>query len=379
MGEYSHNLPFGILDVAELLGLNVRREQAHGVYADCPFCGDARGKFFLSTVLDSFHCNYCDERGGILAMYSRLCNKSKYDARCEIEERLRIPTQASDYDYKVNERKKAPKIINSALAPATDVHDTLTEMLKMLALSGYHRRSLHVRGLTDTQIGKLGYKSMPPLRDCKLITDKLLALGLTVQGVPGFYERKDGTWTMSGGSWANGFLIPYRTIDGLTGGFQIRLDVPLKNKNDPPDKAGAKYIWLSSASKHMGVSPNSPVHFVGDPNAETVYVTEGALKSDISYSLSGRTFVAIAGANNTGKLDGLFQILAANGTKRIIEAEDMDKMSNENVARGAAKIIAIARKNGLESRSLTWSAYKGIDDWLLSRSKNHIMETVSSA
>jgi len=379
MEDYSHNLPFGILDVANLLGLNIRKEQAHGVYTDCPFCGDARGKFFLSTVKDMYRCNYCEASGGILLLYSRLCNKSKYDARCEIEERLRIPSQASDYDYKVNVRKKAPKTINSALAPAVDVHDTLAELLNMLTLSDYHRRKLRVRGLTDAQIGKLGYKSTPRMSDCKLITDKLLALGLTVQGVPGFYERSDGAWTMCGGSWANGFLIPYRTIDGLIGGFQIRLDVPLKNKNDPPDKEGAKYIWLSSASKHMGVPPNSPVHFVGNPNAETVYITEGALKADVAHTLSGRTFAAIAGANNTGKLDALFRILAANGTKRIIEAEDMDKMSNENVAKGAARIIAIAEQNGFECRSLTWSTHKGIDDWLLSRMQQQTMVTASAA
>ena len=41
------------------------------------------------------------------------------------------------------------------------------------------------------------------------------------------------------------------------------LDVPIWDKNDPPDKAGAKYIWLSSSSKEMGTTSGSPVHFVG--------------------------------------------------------------------------------------------------------------------
>ena len=47
--------------------------------------------------------------------------------------------------------------------------------------------------------------------------------------------------------------------------MQIRLDVPIKDENDSPDKSGTKYIWLSSVGKEMGTSSGSPVHFVGDP------------------------------------------------------------------------------------------------------------------
>ena len=45
------------------------------------------------------------------------------------------------------------------------------------------------------------------------------------------------------------------------------------------DKSGTKYLWLSSSSKTRGVSSGSPVHFVGDPFARVVYVTEGLLLS----------------------------------------------------------------------------------------------------
>ena len=76
------------------------------------------------------------------------------------------------------------------------------------------------------------------------------------------------------------------------------LDVPLKDKDDPPEKAGAKYIWFSSSSKRDGASSGSPVHLVGDPSARVVYVIEGLLKPDISHCLTGRTFAAIAGATN---------------------------------------------------------------------------------
>ena len=99
-----------------------------------------------------------------------------------------------------------------------------------------------------------------------------------------------------------GFLIPVRGIDNMIHGFQIRLDVPLKNEGAPPEKEGAKYIWLSSSNKPMGVGSGTPVHFIGDPFARVVYVTEGFLKADVSHYLSGRTFAATAGANNTEPL-----------------------------------------------------------------------------
>lgn len=144
------------------------------------------------------------------------------------------------------------------------------------------------------------------------------------------------------------------------------LDIPLKQKDDPPDKAGAKYIWFSSSSKNMGVTSGSPVHFIGDPSARVVYVIEGLLKADISHCLTNRTFVAIAGANNTSQLDTLFALLAQNGTEEIIEAHDMDKYSNQMTSNGASKIYLMARKNGMACRRLTWNPnYKGFDDWQL--------------
>ena len=93
---------------------------------------------------------------------------------------------------------------------------------------------------------------------------------------------------------------------------------------------------------------------------------EGLLKADISHCLTGRTFAAIAGANNTSPLDPLFALLAQNGTEEIIEAHDMDKYNNQMTMAGASKIYLTARKYGMNCRRLTWNPnYKGFDDWQL--------------
>ena len=66
-----HDLPFGIMDVAGLLRLNIRRRAPGQVYVDCPICGDRRGKMNLNTEKDLWRCNYCGEGGGMLSLYKR--------------------------------------------------------------------------------------------------------------------------------------------------------------------------------------------------------------------------------------------------------------------------------------------------------------------
>ncbi len=163
-------------------------------------------------------------------------------------------------------------------------------------------------------------------------------------------------------------------MEGLLCGLQTRLDKPIRDKDDPPEKSGIKYLTLSSTGKNMGTTSKCPIHFVGDPCSRIVYVTEGALKADIVHALTGRSFAAMIGANNTAGLDELFAFLRKNGTEEIIEAEDMDKYSNDMVSKGASKVCQLAVKHGMTCRRLVWNPnYKGIDDWQLAlHRKNEI-------
>ena len=253
-------------------------------------------------------------------------------------------------------------------ASPAEIHQTLSLLLAQLTLRPAHREHLRSpkRGLSDEQIESLGFKSTPPPFLCRSITDRLIRQGCRVQGVPGFYRDDSGHWTMAFYKKTSGILIPAIGFEGRLQGFQIMLDVPLKHKDDPPEKPGAKYIWFSSSSKTDGTGSGSPVHLIGDPSARVVYVIEGLLKADISHCLTGRTFAAIAGANNTSPLDPLFALLAQNGTEEIIEAHDMDKYNNQMTMAGASKIYLTARKYGMNCRRLTWNPnYKGFDDWQL--------------
>ncbi len=370
MGQ-THDFPFGIMDVVELLHLRIRRPSPTGVYVDCPICNDKRGKMHVNSQNDTWRCNYCDESGGMLSLYAKLHNISTREAYREISDAMLNGVGLSDYAVKNPDKPKVETVEDTPMADITVRHNTYTALLSMLTLSKEHRKHLNtVRGLPDEQIEKLGYKSTPPFYMCRSLASRLLQNGCQLEGVPGFYQ-KDGQWTIASSTYTAGILIPARTREGLISGFQIRLDVPLKNDDDPPDKPGAKYIWFSSTGKPKGTTSGSPAHFVGDPDAGVVYITEGLLKSDIAHYLMNRSFAATAGVNNMAQLELLLEQLAQNGTHTLIETEDMDKYRNEASAKGALKVYQLAKKYGMECRGLNWNPnHKGVDDWQLALKRN---------
>jgi len=353
------------MDVAALLRLNIRRRGPGFVYVDCPVCGDRRGKMNLNLEKNVWHCNYCQEGGGMLSLYAKVYHISNAEAYREICEMLVNDTVAPSYALEVKEvARSTPQTERVCVC---ELHRTYSAMLSMLSLTNAHREHLRTaRGLTDEQIERFGFKSTPNPFLCRGIADRLIKQGCAVQGVPGFFRDEKGRWTVRFYSKTSGILIPIRGIDGMIQGLQVRLDHPIRSDDDPPDKAGIKYLTLSSSDKDMGTSSGTPVHFVGDPTARVVYVTEGALKADVAHALTGRTFLATIGASNTTGLDSIFAFLRKNGSEEIIEAEDMDKYRNKAVNSGASKVYLLARKHGLACRRLTWNPkYKGIDDWQL--------------
>lgn len=396
MTAYPQDMPFGIMDVVELTHLKIRRRGPNSVYVDCPFCGDRRGKMNVNYVKNVWRCNYCDEHGGMLTLYAKMYNTTNSDAFREICDALQTGeaswgymergTQQNDSgDHTFPGTKAAmssagsmiEEIPQSPRAGIQEIHQTLSLMLKLLSLTPIHRAHLRSpkRGLTDEQIDEMGFKSTPPPFLCRSITEKLIKQGCTVQGVPGFYLDDSGRWTVKFSSRTSGILIPAVGVDGLIHGAQILLDTPIKDKDDPPDKTGTKYIWFSSSSRNMGVTSGSPVHFVGNPFARTIYVTEGLLKADIAHALMNRSFVTTAGAGNVSQLEPLFAMLATNGTELIVEADDMDKFSNKMTAAGTSKIYLMAKKYGMECKRLTWNPnYKGIDDWQLALRQEKIQQ-----
>lgn len=236
----------------------------------------------------------------MLALYARYNCTSNAEAYREICEALGRYTPRPRVNDCIGVKPE-----QNVRATPQEIHQTYSLLLSMLPLTPTHKAHLLSprRGLTEEQIARFGFKSTPPAFLCRSYAERLRRQGCTLQGVPGFYQDDAGRWTINFGSRTAGILLPAVGMDGLICGMQIRLDTPLHRRDDPPGKSGAKYIWLSSVGKPHGVTSGSPLHFVGEPFAKTVYVTEGLLKADIAHCLTGRSFVAVAGVNSLNGLE----------------------------------------------------------------------------
>ena len=385
------DFPFSIVDVAYLLNLHIRHKNAASLDVDCPFCGEKKGKLNLNTKKNVFKCNRCGESGGMLSLYGKIYGVDNQTACKEIKDAFGRNEQAPAYQVRKREIiPKEPEIENVPPAPDAVRHKTYSMFFSMLVLADTHRQNLLKRGFTEQQIEENGYKNL---------TKKLLAAGCTVEGVPGFYQDRDGEWTIHFSNKSSGFLVPVRNMEGLIVGAQIRLDHPYD---------GRKYIWLSSTNYHRGTSSGSPVHLAGNPGEKTVFVTEGPLKGDLAHVLSGRTFGCVPGANQYANLPPFLPAMKLMGTETVYEAYDMDKLlktacggdynekcvhcenyrkdwkqqvipcekksiKRQNIQRGCRKLTQICREMELSVKTLTWDMdsdgdwaenVKGVDDYL---------------
>ena len=235
-------------------------------------------------------------------------------------------------------------------------HAAYSDMLEHLTLLERHGENLLERGLSEERIRENGYKSMPETEQGRrLLAELLRSHGHELRGLPGF-RTYYGTWTLSG---PNGFLIPVRNKDGLIQGLKVRLD--------DADSPNRKYRWLSSRSLPNGTRSYSWVHVTGGRSRKRAFLTEGPLKGDVASFLAGNElFVCIGGVN---ALHGLNDTLRELGVREVVEAMDMDQMTNPNVRKAVLAMRKEVRKiPGIRYAKYTWNpAYKGVDDYLLSR------------
>jgi hypothetical protein len=188
-------------------------------------------------------------------------------------------------------------------------------------LSFLNRANLRVRGLKDEQIATNGYVTMPTWGNRTGIATRLFEeLGEdTARSVPGL-GFSDGKPDLFG---ATGIVIPLRDAQGRI--------IALKVRADNPPKGMPKYTYVSSF-KHRGCSPGSPVHVplgITAP-APLVRITEGELKADIAFALSGVPTISFPGADMWSQV---IPVLRELSTTTVRVAFDADCETNQQVAR----------------------------------------------
>lgn len=325
----------------------LRREE---VEASCPFCGDhGAGKYHLSlnTVTDQYRCNLCGASGNSVTLYARTMGVTTKEAYRALKAEGKVYPMP---------RQPAPQKTEREPHCLEQRHLMYSDMLEQLTLLPKHEENLLGRGLSQERIRRNQYRSMPETeRGRRLIAALLRSCGHDLLGLPGF-RTYYGEWTLTG---ANGFLIPVRDKDGFIQGLKIRLD----DEDDP----ARKYRWLSSRSMPNGARSYSWVHVTGDTGQKRAFLTEGPLKGDVASFLGGDAlFVCIGGIN---AIHGLKDTLTGLGVTEAVEAMDMDQMVNPHVRKAIRAIRQEVRKiPGIRYSKYTWNpAYKGVDDYLLSR------------
>lgn len=392
---------FDISDVADLLGIE-RLTQGNSFNVVCPFCGDKRGKMNFRILKDGQPCNtyrcfHCGEHGNMLTLYAELkgiYGSDRYKisyreilealGRSDIRKRTNaFPTPTLPTEEKV--RKEMDFEARSRV---------YERLLELLSLTETHKKKLLERGFRAGQVAEFQFRSTP-IGGTEGIARKLLAEGYSLEGIPGFFVNGRNHWDAAFYRRNHGILCPVRDIYGRITGFQIRLDQPYD---------GRKYLWFSTTNKLHGTGSKSPVAFFGKPGDRIIRVTEGVLKANAAYAMSGYSFLGVPGVSQYKELERVLVELKELGLEEVQEYYDMDKYmavscdrdykevacaecaeaesnpavckrklaKRDQIQEGCRKLYEICRRLGLRciqkrwdcNEDGTWNGHlKGIDDY----------------
>ncbi len=246
-----------------------------------------------------------------------------------------------------------PEPSNDATPAAADT-DTLDRAYRLwldsLDLAPDHRDNLRARGLTDKQIDAGGYRTWRPSgTDATIAAMRIsYALGNDVaRTIPGYWQSQIHA--------AHGLLIPVRDLQGRIVAIKVRRD----GKDIEP-----RYLYVSS-KKHGGPGSGSPAHVpLGIMGAcPVVRITEGELKADVAWAMSGVPTLSFPGVASWRLV---LPVLQALGCKTVRVAFDADAGSNTNVARALRDSVKELPSFGYVVELERWRLEqgKGIDDLL---------------
>lgn len=391
---FSNDVRITSLDVARALGFREEKKSG-GNWRNfcCPFCGDTKYRLGCNIEKGGYKCFHCGAKGTPLSLYARavkgvsvdsLDDEKTHELIKEMTARCGngiIPTEIETKQFQFEE---------IPIAPSSVLDKTYSTLLSLswLSLTKEHRDNLVKRGLSDAEIQRNGYASftvktseriavkaknankrfnelkgaifsysrMKQKNSASVISGMVLASallkrGCTLQGVPGFYKVK-GIWILN---LPEGMLIPTRNSGGQIVGIQVRRD----------GNTNPRYLTVSANRLPCGVTTGiSRAHFpLGNAplnRGTTVYLTEGPLKADVALALLGdrkAAFIAIQGVTNTKMLDeSIFPALKKRGITRIVNALDMDKMTNPGVIMACSSLKQLAKKHGINMEMLCWDA-----------------------
>lgn len=339
----------------------------------CPFHKDkTAGSFSYVNRYNAYRCWSCQARGdGIqfvmdyeripfeqavmkIALLFDVINEGQAEAYSrgsgfeEVVIRKVRASQRIDREQDISYRASA-KVIHEVLGLLAEGQSILDN--QQSRLSEVHLENLSDRGLTEEDIQKAGYFSMPS-RNTRYMTAFFRELktrygyeASVVEGVPGFYKMNEKPEGQQYTFVANkGIGIPICDAEGMIRGIQVRRD---KTK-----KGGSRYIWLSSAFANeeddlsFGTNSGSPIH-VSSPQENrfpsVVFITEGVFKSEALAKTYSSTALSLQGIGSwKHELLPTLQVLEENEDttiQNIYLVFDADIRSNIHVFEAAKSIL----------------------------------------
>ena len=202
------------------------------------------------------------------------------------------------------------------------LHQVYTAFIQSLSTSIVHRKSLLDRGLSDGEIDRRSYRTLPRFGRARIAETLRERFGDELLSVPGFVIKQGDVGEYVTIAGAVGILIPVRNISDQIVALKIRRDA---------SGGGPRYLYLSS-KKNGGPGPGSPIHVplgIRKP-APLVRVTEGELKADIATILSDVPTISIPGVASWRPA---LEVLKELESRTVRLAFDADANSNQTVAR----------------------------------------------
>ena len=358
---------FTMQDVLACVGAITRGKvtRAGEIEVQCPngVCNSRHQPVWFSCNLSKgtyncFHCcTDCPYKGGMIDLFCMFSGVDPND-RKEAKRQLSIALDGGVSNYKPREIFLLPEPENTRSDEDLDlVYRTL---LSKLTLNPSHRDNLHKRGLSDEEIDRAMYRSLPEKWGPVFVELKKALPGETLEGIPGFYTNGGKVFSAFTKS---GFFVPYFNERQMIVGMQVRFD-----------QGEHRYLWFSSTG-YPGGARSRNIASYGIPGAmpklnsgTPVYVTEGALKAHIACVLSGgrNPYIALAGVNCFNQWENACTMLRACGVTQVIDAFDSDRETNEHVRNALARLYEIAQRYGITMRRFNWGTkQKGVDDYYL--------------
>lgn len=277
----------------------------------------------------------------------------------------------SEYHIHKIRNGKPITLIEPPELPLDRLHEIYAYFLARLQiLSESHRQNLLKRGLPPQKIEENKYRTLQLAAARSLAHELQRQFGDDIKSVPGIIIWDDDqpriNYSFAGTNPVSEILlIPVRN--------QIGRIVAIKQRIDDHRWQGGKYTWFSSSGKG-GRKASQAIHCPkGTPTVcPTLRITEGELKADVSFALTGIPTISIPGVNSWRKAISTALEL---GAVEILVAFDADARTNPHVAAPMAELFRELKHHAGFSVSVEhWDASqgKGLDDLLASGGKPRV-------